>query len=191
MAIRQVFPTQRTAAVLAFIALTICPFASAQKFLKLPTVDVFAGYSYLSFDSKPLGFSDRANLNGWNAEIAIPHVYKGLGAVVDASAGYNHELSAYNFLIGPQYSFDVKNFRIVAHGMYGRSRDRLGITGTNEFEPSNLARDIALGGAVDLPIGGKLSWRVLQGDYLVTSNFGGTQHNIRLSTGVVIRFGKH
>jgi hypothetical protein len=189
MAIRQVFPIQKTAA-LALLAFGLCSLARGQSFITKQSVDIFAGYSYLSYDSKPLGFSDRQNLNGWNAEIALPYIYKGLGAVVDASAGYNHELSAYNFLIGPQYSFDVGNFHVIAHGMFGKARDRLGLPGSTRLEPSSLARDVAFGGSVERPIGGKLSWRLVQGDYLIDSNFG-SRHNIRLSTGIVVRFGKH
>jgi hypothetical protein len=191
MATRRGFPIHRQAAVWAFVAFALCPVAGAQKFLKLPTIDVFAGYSYLRFDSKPLGFSDQLNLNGWNAEISIPYIYEGFGVVADVSANYGHELSAYNFLIGPQYTFEVKNIRIFGHGLFGRSRDRLERPGSTQFEPSNLARDVAFGGGVDIPIGGRLSWRAVQGDYMIGSNFGGTQHNVRLSTGVVIRFGKH
>jgi hypothetical protein len=191
MAIRRVFPIQRQAAVFAFAALMICPLASAQSFFKVPTIDVFAGYSYLRFDSKPLGFADQLNLNGWNAEIALPNLYQGFGVAADVSAHYAHELAAYNFLIGPQYTYEVKNLRVYGHALFGKSRDRLSFPGSTELEPSNLARDVALGGGVDIPIGGRLSWRAVQGDYVITSNFGGTQHNVRVSTGVVIRFGKH
>lgn len=191
MAIRQVFPIQRTVAALGLLILAGCFPASAQKFFKVPTVDVFAGYSYMSFDSKPLGFSDRLNLNGWNTEIAVPDIYKGLGAAIDVSANYGHELSAYNFLIGPQYSYDFSKYHVFGHWFYGKSRDRLGLPGSTELEPSSLARDIVFGGGVDRPIGGNLSWRIVQADYMLSSNFGGSQHNVRVSTGIVIRFGKH
>jgi hypothetical protein len=190
MAIRRVFPIQKAAAF-AFAVLLSCPLLSAQGFFKVPTVDVFAGYSYLRFDSKPLGFADQLNLNGWNAEIALPSLYQGLGFAADISAHYDHEFAAYNFLIGPQYTYEVKNLRIFGHGLFGKSRDRLSFPGNSQLEPSDLARDIALGGGIDIPIGGKLSWRAVQADYIVTSNFSGTQHNVRASTGVVIRFGKH
>lgn len=191
MAMRQVCLIHRKAAALAFIFLAFCPLVSAQKFLHVPTIDVFAGYSYMRFDSKPLGFSDQLNLNGWNFELALPHVYEGLGIAADVSAHYGREMTAYNFVIGPQYTFEVKNLRIFGHGLFGKSRDRLGLPGSSQLEPSNLARDIIFGGGVDVPIGEKLSWRALQADYVITSNFGGTQHNIRASTGIVYRFGKH
>jgi hypothetical protein len=191
MATRRVCPIYRKAAVLTFLLALSCPRLFAQRFLHVPTIDVFAGYSYLRFDSKPLGYSGQMNLNGWNFELALPHIYRGLGAVGDVSANYGHELSAYNFLIGPQYTVEVGNIRIFGHGLFGRSRDRVGLPGTTEFEPSNVARDIAFGGGVDIPLGDKVWWRAVQADYMVTSNFAGTQHNIRASTGIVFRFGKH
>jgi hypothetical protein len=192
MAIQRVcFIHKQAAVLLAFLFLAFCPVASAQRFFHVPTIDVFAGYSYLRFDSKPLGFSDQLNLNGWNFELALPHIYQGLGAVADVSANYGHELSAYNFLIGPQYTIEIGNIRIFGHGLFGRSRDRLGLPGTTQVEPSNRARSIALGGGVDVPLSEKVTWRAAEADYMITSNFGGTQHNIRASTGIVIRFGKH
>jgi hypothetical protein len=191
MATRWVFPILKIPAVWALVALMFCPLGSAQKFLKMPTIDVFTGYSYLRFDSKPLGFSDQLNLNGWNFELALPHIYEGLGAVADVSAHYGHEMTSYNFLIGPQYTVDVGNFQIVGHGLFGKSRDRVGLTGNSLLEPSNLARSVAFGGSVDRALSERLSWRIVQGDYLITSNFGGTQHNVRLSTGLVFTFGKH
>lgn len=191
MATRWVFPILKIAAVWAFVALFSCPLVSAQKFLKLPTIDVFAGYSYLRFDSKPLGFTDQLNLNGWNFELALPHIYQGLGAVADVSAHYGREMTSYNFLIGPQYTVDVKDFQIYGHGLFGKSRDRVGLTGSSLLEPSDLARNIAFGGGIDRALTNRLSWRIVQGDYMITSNLGGTQHNVRLSTGLVITFGKH
>lgn len=190
MAIRHVFPIERTAAVLALLALGFCPFARGQNFIKKQTADIFAGYSFLSYDAVPLGFSGRQNLNGWNVDLALPYIYKGLGAVFDASADYNHELSAYNFTIGPQYTVDIKNFRVYGHFLFGRARDRVGLPGSSQLEPSSLARDIAFGGGLDYPLGGRIAWRAVQGDYLVDSNFG-SRRNLRLSTGIVIRFGKH
>lgn len=193
MAIRQVFPIPRKISIFV-IAFLFCAFslpASAQRFFKLPTVEVFGGYSYLWYQSKPLGFSGNSNLNGYNVELSLPHLYEGLGIVADVSAHYNHEMQEYNFLIGPQYSFQIKNMRIYGHGLFGKSRDRLGLIGSSQIEPSSLERGLAFGGGVDLPLSERVSFRAVQADYLITSNFGGTQHNVRLSTGFVFSFGKH
>lgn len=191
MATRWVFRILKISVAWGLLAFACCPVVCAQKFLKLPTIDVFTGYSYLRFDSKPLGFSDQLNLNGWNFELALPHIYEGLGAVADVSAHYGHEMTSYNFLIGPQYTVDVKDFQIYGHGLFGKSRDRVGLTGNSLLQPSDLAREFAVGGGVDRALTNRLSWRIVQGDYMVTSNFGGKQHNARVSTGLVLTFGKH
>ncbi|HZP16998.1 MAG TPA: hypothetical protein VFB00_03465 [Terriglobales bacterium] len=191
MKIRQAFAIQKKAAVLAGVLAALCPALSAQRFLKLPPVEIFGGYSFLRYESKPLGFSDQQNLSGWNAEIAIPGIYKGLGVVADASGHYTREMEEYNFLIGPQFRYEWSSFRFYGHGLFGRARDRLRVPGTTQVEPSNLARAIALGGGIDVPVSKRWTLRLAQGDYLITSNFGGTQHSVRLSTGLVVTFGKH
>ncbi len=45
----------------------------------------------------------------------------------------------------------------------------------------------ALGGGLDYKIIKPVAWR-FQGDYVRTSFFGGTQDNVRISTGIVLRF---
>jgi hypothetical protein len=100
-------------------------------------------------------------------------------------------MEEYNFLIGPQYSYKWKGLRPYGHALFGKARDRLRQPGSTQLEPSSLARAIALGGGLDFQLSDKFSVRAIQADYLTTSVFSGTQHNIRLSTGVIFRFGKH
>jgi len=152
---------------------------------------VFAGYSYLRFESKTLGFANQLNLDGGEIEIAMPDLYQGLGAAVDVSGHYQHEIEEFNFMIGPQYTYQWKNIRFYGHGLFGKARTRLKQPGTTQLEPSYLGRAIALGGGVDLPLKGKWSVRAIQADYLVTSEFHTTQHNTRLSAGIIYSFGKH
>jgi hypothetical protein len=177
-------------AVLAFCAFS-CPLASAQAKSRLPAIDVFGGYSYLRFESKTLGFSDQLNLNGANIEVALPDLYEGLGVALDVSGHYQTEMEEFNFMIGPQYTYEWKGMRFYGHGLFGKARDRLRQPGTTQLEPSFLSKAIAFGGGVDLPLKGRFSVRAVQVDYLITSEFNTTQHNIRLSTGLVYRFGKH
>ena len=185
------FPIQKKAAVLLFAACIFCPFASAQKSSKLPAIEVFGGYSYLRFESTTLGFSDRLSLNGANLGVSLPDLYEGFGIAADVSGHYTREMEEFNFLIGPQYSFQWKGIRLYGHGLFGKARDRLRQPGTTQLEPSHLGRAVALGGGLDFPLTGRFSVRAVQADYLITSEFGSTQHNIRLSTGLVCRFGKH
>lgn len=199
MAILRMFTVSRKAArtllfVFAF-AFSIfcafsCPLASAQIASKLPAIDVFGGYSYLRFDAKPLGFANDLNLNGANVSVALPDLYEGLGVALDISGYRTTEMEEFNFMIGPQYTFEWKGIRLYGHGLFGKARDRLRQPGTTLVEPSSLSRAIAFGGGVDVPLKGRFSLRAIQADYLITDEFGSTQHNVRLSTGLIYRFGK-
>jgi len=194
MVILRMFPIQRKPTVFVVLAvlavLGFCPPVSAQSKSKLPAIDIFGGYSYLRFESKTLGFADQLNLNGGNIEVALPDLYEGLGAVVDVSGHYTREMEEFNFMIGPQYSYKWKGIRLYGHGLFGKARDRLRQPGTTQLEPSHLGKAVAFGGGLDLALAGRFSVRAVQADYLITSEFGSTQHNVRLSTGLIYRFGK-
>ncbi len=163
---------------------------AAQSKSKLPAIDVFGGYSYLRFDSKALGFADQLNLNGANLEVALPDLYEGLGAAIDVSGHVTGQLEEFNFMIGPEYTYEWKGMKLYGHGLFGKARTRLRQPGTTQVEPSSLSRAIAVGGGVDIPFKGRFSVRPIQADYLITEEFNQTQHSIRLSTGLVYRFGK-
>ena len=194
MAIPGMSPIQRRAAVFRLAVLVICavfcPLVSAQSKSKLPAIDVFGGYSYLRFESTTLGFSSQSQLHGANISVALPDLYQGLGVAVDVSGHYADDIEEFNFMIGPQYTYEWKGIRFYGHGLFGKARTRLLKIGTTQVEPSYLGKAVAFGGGVDLPLKGRFSVRAVQADYLVTSEFGTTQHNMRLSTGLVYRFGK-
>lgn len=194
MAIPGMSPIQKRAAVFRLAVLVFCSFSpalvSAQGKSKLPAIDVFGGYSYLRFESTTLGFSNQSQLNGANVSVALPDLYEGLGVAVDVSGHYTDAVEEFNFMIGPQYTYEWKGIRFYGHGLFGKARTRLLKIGTTQVEPSYLGKAVAFGGGVDLPLKGRLSVRAVQADYLVTYEFGTTQHNMRLSTGLVYRFGK-
>jgi hypothetical protein len=195
MAILRMFPVQQKAEVFLLVSVSIlcsffCPQASAQSKSKLPEIDVFGGYSYLRFDAKTLGFANDLNLNGADVSVSMPELYRGLGAALDISAHFATELEEFNYMIGPQYTYEWKGMRLYGHGLFGKARARLRQPGTTNVEPSYLSNATALGGGIDLPLSGKFSVRIIQADYLITKDFNVTQHNVRLSTGVIYRFGK-
>jgi hypothetical protein len=196
MAIPRIYPIYKPLSIFAFIFISIlvssifCPVLSAQSKLKLPAVEVFGGYSYLRFESTQLGFANRLNLNGAIVEVSLPDLYEGFGIAADVSGHFAHEMEEFNFLIGPQYAYSWKGLRLTGHALFGKSRDRLLQPGTTQLEPSNLGRGIALGGSLDFSLSDRLSVRPIQADYLITNFFGSTQHNVRLSTGLIFRFGK-
>lgn len=187
MEIRQVCAIVRRAA--AFLLFACCPLLSAQRQLPF-SAEVWGGYSYLRFEASKLGFADNLTLNGFNIGASLPNLYEGLGVAVDISGHYTAPMEEYNFLLGPQYSYSWHGMRFYGHGLFGKARDRLRQPGTSNIEPSDLHKALALGGGVDVPLGERFSFRAVQADYLITNAFGTTQHNLRFSTGLIVRFGK-
>lgn len=180
------------AAVLVVALFALPLLASGQGFLGLkpPEVNVFAGYSLLRYDSVPLGFSNKLNMNGGNLELSLPNLYQGWGIVGDFSGHKNNELEMFNYTVGPQYRFELKGIDLFGHFLMGKSRSRLLKTGTSIIEPSSLGITAAFGGGVDVPIGNRFAIRALQYDYMINSAFQDHLHDMRFSSGLVISFGK-
>lgn len=199
MAIRRTFPTKMlvsrqlsiwkfsSCALLVFL---LSSFAAAQKSL-IPGIEVFGGYSHLSFPSGGLGFESWTQMNGFEAAVTIPHIYKGMGITFDGSANYATTLEQYNYFVGPQYKWEFNKFTFIAHGLYGRAQTRIREPGSTFVEPSDRQRALAFGGEVDVPISDRFSIRAVQADYIFASAFGSTRNSFRISTGLIYRFGKH
>jgi len=184
----------RKIAVIIFILLGVAGVASAQ----VPTSgNVFFGYSYYNTD---LSSIDRANTNGWEAT-AEGKILPFIGIIADFSGTYGgqnfafpcpvgpgpgpcavHEnVDEHNFLFGPRVSASVGKFRPFAEGMIG----------VGHVNAHSLATDTSfasgLGGGIDYRLVRFVAWR-FHGDYIHTSFFGSHQNNVRLSTGIVLRF---
>lgn len=157
--------------------------------------NVFFGYSYLNTD---LSSMDRANTNGWEGTLegrVLPHI----GIVADFNGNYgsqnfvalcppvggpcttNANFSEENVMFGPRVSASFGRFRPFAEAMFGIGHVNVhGIGTQNSFAT-------AIGGGIDYRLIKPVAWR-FQGDYLSTRFFSTTQNNVRLSTGIVLRF---
>ncbi len=177
-------------ALLVFLFGTL---ASAQ----IPTSgNVFFGYSYYNTNLSPI---DRANTNGWQATLEgkfLPFI--GFVADIDAHYGsqnfvgactgvpgpcgtFNSGLTEHNYLFGPRASVSVGPVRPFAEFEIGLGHAKL------DAGPSDSSLAYALGGGVDYKLLRILGWR-LQGDYIRTKLFDQHQGNVRISTGLVLRF---
>ncbi|MGH9516034.1 MAG: hypothetical protein ACRD3P_10200 [Terriglobales bacterium] len=199
IAIRRMFSIHKTAVSSKFFVgkVSICvlvfflsSLAAAQSKL-VPGIEIFGGYSHLSFSSNGLGFANWTQMNGWDVAVTIPHIYQGLGITADASGDYSTVLEQFDYMIGPQYKWEFNRFRFIAHGLYGRAQTRLREPGSTFVEPSDRKKVIALGGEVDVPISDRFSIRAVQADYLAASAFGSNRNSFRFSTGLIVKFGKH
>jgi hypothetical protein len=168
--------------------------ASAQ----VPTSgNVFFGYSY--YHTK-ISAVDSANTNGWEASFE-GKVLPFIGIVADFSQNYGSEnfpiacpalspsscpanavnIHEQNYLSGPRVSASVGKLRPFAEALFGA-----GHVSTNGVG-SDTSFATALGGGLDYRIIRPIAWRFL-GDYVQTRFFGNTQNNVRISTGIVLRF---
>jgi opacity protein-like surface antigen len=170
-------------------------------------VEVFGGYSYLRSD---LGLGADRDLRGWNASITY-NLNKVLGVKADFSGHSTDgaitfepftdgsakiDTSNFTFLFGPQFSYR-KNDKVVpfAHVLLGGSRrkqfsDPIDVPGFPVFniDSTNTAFTAAFGGGLDIKLTNRLAFRLFQADYLLSRFNGWTQNNLRVGTGLVVKF---
>lgn len=181
----------RLALLLCSIIVFISSFATAQ----VPSGNVFFGYSYYHTDISTIGST---NTNGWEGTLE-GKVLPFIGIVADFSQNYgsgnvsfacpgvgcpvtvNENIHEQNYLFGPRVSMSVGPFRPFAEALFGA-----GHVSTNGVG-SDTSFATALGGGLDYRIIKPVAWR-FQGDYVQTRFFGNTQNNLRISTGIVLRF---
>lgn len=171
-----------------------------------PKVEIFGGYSYLRLAQQTSPPFDAANLNGWNASIKL-NLTQNIGLVADFSGNYARGCglcaapepgSQHTFLLGPEFKllerdrFTV-NLRALA-GIKHASSVVLPENGVRFVYGSTNWFAVSLGGSVDYRISDRVSYRIIQPEFLASlSNAGETFRaypNMRVSTGLVFNFGK-
>jgi hypothetical protein len=186
---------------IAALSLVLPIIAQAQD---APRVEVFGGYSYMRLDDDGSGL-DR-DLNGFNMSGNIKVLGKRLGLKADVSGHFgqitiapgvsNIDQRQFLFLFGPQYSLRTSGkIQPFAHALFGFENLRLNNDVIGDLTDTGFA--FALGGGVDVKaLGSKLMFRMVQADYVLTkfsdsaSSGNNTNNNLRISTGLVFRFGK-
>jgi hypothetical protein len=141
-------------------------------------IDLFGGYSFERFGGSP-----GRNLNG----VEITGQYKfadwlGVAADLDGHFGLpsHPDGRTLHFMVGPQISFPGRISPFV-HVLAG-----IGHVSSNGITDTSFAG--AIGGGIDMRFAPLISWRIIQGDDIITNYFGGVQHSPRVSTGIVFRF---
>src|SRR5579862_4636222 len=141
-------------------------------------IDVFGGYSYERFSISP-----GRNLNGM--EITGQYKFANwLGAAADLDSHFGlpspPEGRTLHFMVGPQISFPARVSPFF-HVLAG-----IGHASFNGITDTSFAA--AIGGGIEMRIAPFISWRMIQGDDVITHYFNGIQHNARVSTGIVFHF---
>jgi opacity protein-like surface antigen len=172
------------------LMLVLPSLALAQEY---PRTEIFGGYSYLRADDD----NDGIDLHGWNASFnqnivkwaGIKADFSGHYGTVTLVPGLRGDLNAHTFLIGPQ--FTARNNKVAqpyVHALFGVTRTDLNyFTTAGRINQRDSAFAMALGGGLDLRVNDNLAVRLFQTDYLLTRFDSDTQHNFRVSTGLVLR----
>ncbi|MGA8367511.1 MAG: hypothetical protein ACLQMT_04665 [Candidatus Acidiferrales bacterium] len=168
--------------------------ASAQD---TPKIETFLGYSYVYSSIGGTGIPGFRGTNfdiGGNGSVAF-NLNKWFGVVGDFGGYHTGNLGSithigatvYSYDGGPQFSYRADKFTVFAHALFGGAHASLGGTGINSF-------DMKLGGGADVNLNERFAIRAIQADYALTrfNLFGflnpASQNNLRISTGVVIKF---
>lgn len=159
-------------------------------------VDVAAGYSYLR--AHPAGNAGAFGADGgtaaaaWNftSSIALAADFSGYNFRSQPAGVGGHLLT---YTAGPRYTRSHETFRCrpFAQALVGGARVSGNLNGLPAGE-NGFA--LILGGGLNTRVTSLISIRVLEADYLLTrfnrvTNTTGLQHDLRISTGVVLRFG--
>ena len=140
-----------------------------------PKAEFSASYSYLR-----LGFIDGANQQGGSVSIA-GNVNRWFGIAGDFGGYHTAGLDTFTFLAGPRFTARNSNgVNPFAQFLVGGAH----VTGFSSVNPFA----VSAGGGVDLPLAESVALRP-QVDYLAMRANGSTANSLRVSVGVVFRFG--
>ena len=181
---------------------------------QFPRAELFLGYSYIRSLPSPAAGNRMMWLNGGSTSLAFNfNRYLGivgdfggfddsklrLGAPINATV--SSDGTAFTYLAGPRLSFRHRRFipfvQVLAGGIHA-SEVKLsgGCSGAGCTPlPSETKFAMTAGGGLDMRVAHHLSLRLVQAEYLMTrfastdTGASATQNDMRLSTGLVFRFG--
>jgi outer membrane protein OmpA-like peptidoglycan-associated protein len=180
-----------------------------------PTVEWFLGYSF--WRAVPATFNNRVGyLHGGSTSVAY-NFNRYLGLVADFGGYANSKLTlfspagnqtvnsngtAFTWLAGPRFSYRRhERFTPFVQALFGGSHESSvtisGCSGSPACTPLGAENSFAtmLGAGFDINISHHVALRLLEADYMLTNAFAqsgqghGWHGNVRLSTGIVFRFG--
>jgi outer membrane immunogenic protein len=158
-------------------------------------------YTYLHANAPP-GGCGCFSLNGGSAEFALPVGLRGFAVAGDATVGHTNSigssgssLTLSSFTAGARYTPSLKRTRYQPFGQllvgYGHINGSLvqNVQGQTTSSSNGFAAN--LGGGLDAHLSRRLSLRLIEADYLVTTFTNGVndhQNLLRFSSGIILRF---
>jgi outer membrane protein OmpA-like peptidoglycan-associated protein len=183
-----------------------------------PKAELFVGYSYLRAIPAPTTGNRLMWMNGGSTSLAL-NFNRYLGIVGDFGAytnsqmrfqgGYwstvdvdNPNVGAFSYLFGPRISFRSQSrvtpfVQALFGGMHANEVSLTGCTFSCTFLPSENTFALAAGGGLDIRVRRHFAIRLIQAEYVMTrfpdysTGLTASQNDMRLSSGIVFRFGGH
>ncbi len=182
--------------LVSFTALVILASALVAHAQETPKAEVFGGYSYLRANQVSAA-GCCFNMNGGIGSVAI-HSNSWLSWVGEVG-GYKNgnvhststDLTLVSYLFGPRLSYSKTRIMPFAQALVGGAHAGGSLYTTAGLSSSN-GFAVSTGGGLDIKVSRLLALRLIQADYLFTKLQNGTndrENNLRLSAGIVLRFG--
>lgn len=168
--------------------------ATPQNQEQAPKNEFALGFSTIREDSDP----DRFNTYGFNAAYTR-YLTERFGLTGEFGAHFRQrgalDISKYTYLGGItvlpfEGATTEDRATVFTHALFGAANNRFTFdNGVTRVSTSDTALAMALGGGVDLKVNKNVAVRLFQAEYAPTFFGNDQQHNFRLSTGLVLRFG--
>ena len=171
--------------LLFLVMISLLPALAAAQ--QTPKLEVLGGYSNLTANLSASSFS----LNGLVVS-ATENISSWFGGTLDFSTHFGTEngfkVNTMSLAYGPVFAYR-KNKRIVpfAHTLLGAVR---GGAEYLDISKPEYRFGIYAGGGVDVRLAPHVALRLVQADYLMTRFSNARQDSLRLSAGLVLRWGK-
>jgi len=191
------------------------PYADGQN-IGTPKVELFLGYSYLQAVPKLANGNRLVWLNGGSASLAY-NLNRYVGIVADVGDYTNSEIrfqgaskatidvndangGVLSYLFGPRISFRNHSritpfVQALVGGAYAGEVTLSNCTFSCTLLPAENSLALTAGGGLDIKVSHHLAIRIIQAEYLMTrfkdysTGSTGSQNDMRLSSGIVFRFG--
>lgn len=197
-------------------AMPATPPDAGSRYRYVPRVEWFLGYSYVRAVPTMAAGNRVVWLNGGSTSVAF-NVNRYLGFVGDFGAYTNSKVElqggsnstvdvdnpnvgAFSYLVGPRLSFRksdrvVPFLQVLAGGMHANQVTLAQCSVNCTLLPAQSSFAMTAGSGLDVAIRRHFALRIVQAEYLMTrfasvsTGSSATQNDIRLSSGIVLRFG--
>jgi hypothetical protein len=152
-----------------------------------PKAEVFAGYQFLHLG----GSGTDVNANGWNASLT-GNFNSWFGVAADFSGAYKTidgvDTKVYSYAGGPVVSLNSRGkVNPFVHALFGGAHTSASVSGLGSASENGFTT--MFGGGADVKVNQLFAVRVVQADWVYYRFNGDNEsHNVRISTGLVLRF---